>query len=140
MARPFTRLPVALKDLFDIAGVPTTAASAQFKHRVATSRCHRCEPVGSGGRGPAGKQNLQEFAYGGSSVVSAYGPVRNARNPEYIARRVFRRMRPPLSAGLCFAALGTDTLVLFASLPRFAEWSAQNRRSASSGTEWTRSR
>ncbi len=106
---PLHGVPVALKDLFDVAGVPTTAASAQFKHRVATSDAIVVSRLEAAGAVLLGKQNMHEFAYGGSSVVSAYGPVRNARNPEYIAGGSSGGSATAVAAGLCFAALGTDT-------------------------------
>jgi len=106
---PLHGVPIALKDLIDVAGVPTTAASMLFKNRVATEEAEVVARLRNAGAVLLGKQNLHEFAYGGSSVISAYGPVRNAWNAEYIAGGSSGGSATSVAAGLCFAALGTDT-------------------------------
>src|SRR5512146_193907 len=74
---PLHGIPMALKDLIDAAGVPTTAASALFKDRVAAEDAEVTRRLRAAGAVLVGKLNLHEFAYGGSSVVSYFGPVRN---------------------------------------------------------------
>ena len=56
-----------------------------------------------------GKQNLHEFAYGGSSMISAYGEVRNAWNLEHIAGGSSGGSATAVAAGLGYGAIGTDT-------------------------------
>jgi Asp-tRNA(Asn)/Glu-tRNA(Gln) amidotransferase A subunit family amidase len=56
-----------------------------------------------------GKQNLHEFAYGGSSMVSHFGEVRNATNPKHIAGGSSGGSATAVAAGLCYGAIGTDT-------------------------------
>ena len=56
-----------------------------------------------------GKQNLHEFAYGGSSLVSYFGEVRNAWNPEHIAGGSSGGSATAVAAGLIYGAIGTDT-------------------------------
>ncbi len=56
-----------------------------------------------------GKQNLHEFAYGGSSVISHFGPVRNPVNPEFIAGGSSGGSAAAVASGMCYAAIGTDT-------------------------------
>ncbi len=56
-----------------------------------------------------GKQNLHEFAYGGSSVISYYGEVHNPWNPARIAGGSSGGSAAAVAAGLCYGALGTDT-------------------------------
>ena len=106
---PLHGIPIALKDLIDVAGVPTTAASALFKNHITTEDAEVVMRLKNAGVVLLGKQNMHEFAYGGSSVISAYGPVRNAWNPEYIAGGSSGGSATAVAAGLCFAALGTDT-------------------------------
>src|SRR4029077_4549192 len=55
------------------------------------------------------KQNLHEFAYGGSSMVSYFGEVRNAWNREYIAGGSSGGSATAVAAGLGYCAIGTDT-------------------------------
>ena len=56
-----------------------------------------------------GKQNLHEFAYGGSSMISAFGEVRNAWNAEFIAGGSSGGSATSVAAGLGYGAIGTDT-------------------------------
>ena len=81
---PLHGIPVALKDLIDTAGVRTTAASALFKDRVPPGDAEVVKRLKAAGAVLLGKQNLHEFAYGGSSLVSHFGEVRNAWNPGHI--------------------------------------------------------
>ncbi len=106
---PLHGIPVGLKDLIDTAGVRTTAASALFKDRIPTADAAVVSRLRACGAVLLGKQNLHEFAYGGSSVVSYFGPVRNARNPEHIAGGSSGGSAAAVAAGMCFAAIGTDT-------------------------------
>ena len=74
---PLHGIPIALKDLFDTAGVRTTAASELFKDRVPTQDGEIVRRLKDAGAVLLGKLNMHEFAYGGSSVISYYGPVHN---------------------------------------------------------------
>ncbi|MBO0911815.1 MAG: amidase [Acidobacteria bacterium] len=106
---PLHGIPVGLKDLIDTAGVRTTAASAVFKDRVPTRDAEIVERLKASGAIIVGKQNLHEFAYGGSSLVSHFGPVRNPVNPEFIAGGSSGGSSAAVAAGMCYAAIGTDT-------------------------------
>jgi aspartyl-tRNA(Asn)/glutamyl-tRNA(Gln) amidotransferase subunit A len=106
---PLHGIPIALKDLIDVAGVRTTAASNLFKDRVASEDADIVQHLKTAGAVLLGKQNLHEFAYGGSSMVSAYGPVRNPWDPECIAGGSSGGSAASVAAGFCIAAIGTDT-------------------------------
>jgi aspartyl-tRNA(Asn)/glutamyl-tRNA(Gln) amidotransferase subunit A len=106
---PLHGVPIALKDLFDTAGVRTTAASALFKDRVPTEDCEVVRRLKNAGAVLLGKLNMHEFAYGGSSVVSFFGPVRNPWSQEHIAGGSSSGSAVAVAAGLCYAALGSDT-------------------------------
>ena len=56
-----------------------------------------------------GKQNLHEFAYGGSSVVGYYGAVHNPWNLAHIAGGSSGGSAAAVAAGLGYGAIGTDT-------------------------------
>ena len=106
---PLHGIPVALKDMIDTAGVRTTAASAVFLDRCRARMppwSHDCKRAGAI---LLGKLNMQEFAYGGSSVPSHFGPVRNPWDTSCIAGGSSGGSAAAVAAGLCFAALGTDT-------------------------------
>jgi aspartyl-tRNA(Asn)/glutamyl-tRNA(Gln) amidotransferase subunit A len=102
-------IPLALKDLIDTAGIRTTAASALFKDRIPNQDAEIVSKLKNAGAVILGKQNLHEFAYGGSSLVSYYGEVRNAWNLEHIAGGSSGGSATAVAAGLCYAAIGTDT-------------------------------
>src|SRR5712691_6205089 len=106
---PLHGIPVALKDLIDTAGTRTTAASALFEHRVPIEDAEVVERLRRAGAVFLGKNNLHEFAYGGSSLVSFFGDVHNPRNSAHIAGGSSGGSAAAVAAGLCYAAIGTDT-------------------------------
>jgi aspartyl-tRNA(Asn)/glutamyl-tRNA(Gln) amidotransferase subunit A len=106
---PLHGIPLALKDLIDTAGVRTTAASWLFKDRIPAEDAEVVRRLKAAGAVLLGKQNLHEFAYGGSSMVSAFGEVRNAWNQEHIAGGSSGGSATAVAAGLGYGAIGTDT-------------------------------
>jgi aspartyl-tRNA(Asn)/glutamyl-tRNA(Gln) amidotransferase subunit A len=106
---PLHGIPIGLKDLIDTAGVRTTAASAVFRERVPDEDADVVKKLKAAGAVFIGKQNLQEFAYGSSSLISHFGPVRNPVNPEFITGGSSSGSAAAVAAGMCYAAIGTDT-------------------------------
>src|SRR6185369_16033689 len=106
---PLHGIPVGLKDLIDTAGVKTTCASALFAERVPTEDAEIVRRLKLAGAVLIGKQNMQEFAYGGTSTSSHYGPVHNPWDVERIAGGSSGGGAAAVAAGMCFAAIGTDT-------------------------------
>jgi aspartyl-tRNA(Asn)/glutamyl-tRNA(Gln) amidotransferase subunit A len=106
---PLHGIPIALKDNIDTAGVRTTAASAVFDDRVPDADAEVTRRLRAAGAVLIGKTNLHEFAMGGTSATSYYGPVRNPwaldRNPGGSSGG----SAAAVAANLCFGALGTDT-------------------------------
>src|SRR5450755_834878 len=66
---PLHGVPIALKDLFDTAGVRTTGGSGVFKDRIPTEDAEVVRRLKAAGAVLLGKTNLHEFAYGGSSAI-----------------------------------------------------------------------
>jgi len=106
---PLHGIPVALKDLIDTAGTRTTAASGLHEHRVPGEDADVVRRLKQAGAVILGKNNLHEFAYGGSSLVSFFGDVHNPWNPAHIAGGSSGGSAAAVTAGLCYAAIGTDT-------------------------------
>ncbi len=106
---PLHGMPLALKDLIDTAGIRTTAASAVFKDRIPGEDAEVVRRLKTAGAVLLGKLNMHEFAYGGTSVPSYYGPVRNPWNLARIAGGSSGGSAAAVAAGLCIAALGSDT-------------------------------
>ena len=106
---PLHGVPVALKDLIDTAGVRTTAASALYKDRVPNEDAEVVRRLRQAGAVIVGKNNLHEFAYGGSSLVSYFGDVHNPWDVGRIAGGSSGGSAAAVAAGLAYAAIGTDT-------------------------------
>jgi aspartyl-tRNA(Asn)/glutamyl-tRNA(Gln) amidotransferase subunit A len=106
---PLHGIPIALKDNIDTAGVKTTAASAVFADRVPKEDAVVVRKLSDAGAVILGKLNMHEFAYGGTSVVSHFGPVRNPWNTDYSPGGSSGGSAAAVAARLCAAALGTDT-------------------------------
>ena len=106
---PLHGIPIALKDLIDTAGVRTTAASALYKDRIPSRDAEVVRRLRTAGAVIIGKNNLHEFAYGGSSLVSFFGDVHNPRDPERIAGGSSGGSAAAVVAGMACAAIGTDT-------------------------------
>ena len=106
---PLHGIPIGLKDLIDTAGVRTTAASNLYKDRVPIQSADVVLQLEEAGAVILGKQNLHEFAYGGSSMISAFGEVRNPCNPAHIAGGSSGGAAAAVAARLGYGAIGTDT-------------------------------
>jgi aspartyl-tRNA(Asn)/glutamyl-tRNA(Gln) amidotransferase subunit A len=106
---PLHGIPIALKDLIDTAGVRTTSASALHKDRVPARDAEVVRRLRNAGAVIVGKNNLHEFAYGGSSLISYYGDVHNPWNHAHISGGSSGGSAASITAGLAYAAIGTDT-------------------------------
>ena len=106
---PLHGIPIGLKDLIDTAGVKTTCGSALFKDRVSTDDAEIVRRLKDAGAVLIGKQNMQEFAYGGTSTSSHFGPVRNPWDTDRIAGGSSGGSAAAVATSMCFGALGTDT-------------------------------
>jgi aspartyl-tRNA(Asn)/glutamyl-tRNA(Gln) amidotransferase subunit A len=106
---PLHGIPIGIKDIVDTAGVRTTAASALFKDRIPTEDAEVVRRLRCGGAIILGKQNLHEFAYGGSSMISFFGEVHNPWNAARITGGSSGGSAASVAAALGFAAVGTDT-------------------------------
>ncbi len=102
-------IPLALKDLIDTAGVRTTAGSELFKDRVPAEDAEVARRLKAAGAVLLGKLNMHEFAYGGSSAVSFFGPVCNPWNVAYSPGGSSGGSAAAVAAHLCYGALGSDT-------------------------------
>jgi Asp-tRNA(Asn)/Glu-tRNA(Gln) amidotransferase A subunit family amidase len=106
---PLHGIPIAIKDLIDIKGQETTAASRVLQHNVAAEDAAVVKRLRKAGAVILGKNNLHEFAYGGSGYIGCFGPVRNPRDPSRITGGSSSGSAAAVAANFCFAAIGTDT-------------------------------
>jgi aspartyl-tRNA(Asn)/glutamyl-tRNA(Gln) amidotransferase subunit A len=106
---PFHGVPIALKDNIDTAGVRTTGASQLFKDRIPTEDAEVARRLKNAGAILVGKLNLHEFAYGGTSAVTYFGPVHNPWDPTLTPGGSSGGPGAAVAADICFASIGTDT-------------------------------
>jgi aspartyl-tRNA(Asn)/glutamyl-tRNA(Gln) amidotransferase subunit A len=106
---PLHGIPVSLKDLIDLAGSPTTAASRLRQGNVARHDAPIVARMRDAGAVFVGKCNLHEFAYGTTSEDSAFGPVRHPLDPSRSAGGSSGGSAVAIATGMCFASVGTDT-------------------------------
>jgi len=103
-------IPVAVKDLIDVQGMRTTAASHVLDGAAPAEADAECiRRLRAAGAIVVGKTNLHEFAYGGSGVISAYGAARNPLDRSRVCGGSSSGSAAAVAAGMCFGALGTDT-------------------------------
>jgi Asp-tRNA(Asn)/Glu-tRNA(Gln) amidotransferase A subunit family amidase len=107
--RTLHAVPLAIKDLLDIEGEVTSAASNVFANNVATRDAEVIRRLRECGAVFLGKTNLHEFAYGGSGIISNRGPARNPWDTTRITGGSSSGSAAAVAAGLCVAAVGTDT-------------------------------
>ena len=106
---PLHGLPVALKDNIDTAGVRTTVGSAFFAENVPERDAEVTRRLREAGAVLLGKLNMHEFAYGATNQNPHHGLCRNSWDLERIPGGSSGGSGAAVGAGLCAAALGTDT-------------------------------
>jgi aspartyl-tRNA(Asn)/glutamyl-tRNA(Gln) amidotransferase subunit A len=106
---PLHGVPIAIKDLIDIKGVPTTAASRVREGHVAVADAPVITRLRNAGAVLIGKTNLDEFAFGTTSENSAFGPVRHPLDPSRSPGGSSGGSAVAVATGMALAALGTDT-------------------------------
>ena len=102
-------IPLAVKDLFDTAGLTTTYGSIVFADHVPEETAAAVRRLEAAGYANVGKTNLHEFAYGITSANPHYGTVPNPAYPGRMAGGSSGGSAAALAAGLADAALGTDS-------------------------------
>ena len=108
-SRSATEIPLAVKDLFDTAGLTTTYGSVLFADHVPDRSAEAVARLEAAGYANAGKANLHEFAYGISSWNPHFGDVANPLAEGRTAGGSSSGCGAALAAGLADAALGSDS-------------------------------
>ena len=108
-AAPMTGIPLAIKDIFNAAGVRTTCASKILGNYVAPYDATAFSRLKAQGAVLLGKVNMDEFAMGSSNENSAFGPVRNPWNTACVPGGSSGGSAACVAARQAPAALGTDT-------------------------------
>jgi aspartyl-tRNA(Asn)/glutamyl-tRNA(Gln) amidotransferase subunit A len=106
---PLHGVPIAVKDIIDVRGVPTTAASRVREGHVAAADAPVIARLRDAGAVIIGKTNLDEFAFGTTSDNSAFGAVRHPLDPSRSPGGSSGGSAVAVATGMALAALGTDT-------------------------------
>jgi aspartyl-tRNA(Asn)/glutamyl-tRNA(Gln) amidotransferase subunit A len=106
---PLHGVPLALKDLFDTAGLATTAGSKVLAGHVPARDAAAYERLREAGLVLVGKTQMHEFAFGTTSDNPHHGPARNPWDLERSPGGSSGGSGAALAAGMCAASLGTDT-------------------------------
>jgi aspartyl-tRNA(Asn)/glutamyl-tRNA(Gln) amidotransferase subunit A len=106
---PLHGIPLALKDLYDTAGIRTTAGSTFFADRIPDTDARAVTLLYQAGAVLLGKLNMHEWALGVTNINPHYGPSRNPWDPSRITGGSSGGAAAALAAGLCMGALGSDT-------------------------------
>ena len=106
---PLHGVPVSLKDLFDVEGVRTTAASRVRSNHVANADSTVVQRLRAAGAVLIGKNNLHEFALGTTNEDSAFGPARHPFDLSRSPGGSSGGSAAAVLAGMAYASIGTDT-------------------------------
>ena len=106
---PVHGLPISLKDLIDMKGVPTTAASKLRDGRIAGQDAPVVARLRAAGAVLIGKTNLHEFAFGTTCEDSAWGPARNPIDDSRSPGGSSGGSAIAVRTGMSVASIGTDT-------------------------------
>jgi aspartyl-tRNA(Asn)/glutamyl-tRNA(Gln) amidotransferase subunit A len=106
---PLHGIPVSLKDLIDMEGVPTTAASRLRADHVARRDAPVTRRLRDAGAVIVGKTNLHEFAFGTTNEDSGWGPARNPIDPARSPGGSSGGSAIAVRTGMSIASVGTDT-------------------------------
>jgi aspartyl-tRNA(Asn)/glutamyl-tRNA(Gln) amidotransferase subunit A len=106
---PLGGVPLAVKDLFCVEGVPSAAGSRILEGYRPPYTATAVAKLAAAGAPMLGKTNMDEFAMGSSNENSGYGPVRNPWDRERVPGGSSGGSAAAVAAGLVPWAIGTDT-------------------------------
>ncbi len=106
---PLHGVPIAVKDLFAMRGVKTTAGSKIFENQVHDFNSTVVERLENAGAVILGKLNMHELAYGISSANPHFGAVRNPWDLERSPGGSSGGSGAAVAAKIVFGAMGSDT-------------------------------
>ncbi|MGD9882165.1 amidase [Reyranella sp.] len=102
-------IPIAHKDIYNTAGIRTTAHSKLLEHNVPTHDAHTVKNWADAGTVMLGKLATHEFAFGGPSFDLPWPPARNPWNREHFTAGSSSGTGAAIAAGLILGGTGSDT-------------------------------
>ncbi len=106
---PLDGIPFAIKDLYETKGIRTTAGSKILADHVPAEDATCVRRLREQGVVLLGKLNMHEWAFGGTTVVSHFGPTHNPWALDRITGGSSGGSGAALAASLCLGSLGSDT-------------------------------
>ena len=106
---PLAGVPVGIKDVLTVEGLPATAGSKILEGYRPPYTATAVRKLIDAGAVILGKFNCDEFAMGSSNENSAYGPVRNPHDTDRVPGGSSGGSAAAVAAGMALATLGTDT-------------------------------
>ena len=106
---PLDGIPVGHKDIYETAGIPTTAHSRILEDHVPTRDAAAVRDWAAAGTVTIGKMATHEFAWGGPSFDLPWPPARNPWNPAHFTGGSSTGSAAALAAGIVLGATGSDT-------------------------------
>lgn len=102
-------IPIAIKDLYDLSGYPTTAGTSFFRDQTAVTDAAVVANLKAAGAVIIGKTNTHEIAYGVTGVNPHFGACHNPWDTTRIPGGSSSGSAVAVASGMCLGALGTDT-------------------------------
>jgi aspartyl-tRNA(Asn)/glutamyl-tRNA(Gln) amidotransferase subunit A len=102
-------IPIAHKDIYNTAGIRTTAHSKLLEHNVPTRDAHTVKKWADAGTVMLGKLSTHEFAFGGPSFDLPWPPARNPWNRDHFTAGSSSGTGAAVAAGLILGGTGSDT-------------------------------
>ncbi len=106
---PLHGVPISLKDLIDLSGTTTSAASRVRRGHMATGDATIAARLREAGAIIVGKTNLHEFAFGTTNEDSAFGAARHPLDPSRSPGGSSGGSAVSVLADMAYASVGTDT-------------------------------
>src|SRR5947199_319588 len=103
-------IPIVIKDFYDTAGVPTTAAFKPCEKRSPGADAVSVARLKDAGAIVLGKMNMHTLGMGTTGLESLFGPVQNPWHASYIPGGSSSGSAAAVAAGLCYATLDTDAI------------------------------
>ncbi|MCW5746181.1 MAG: amidase [Alphaproteobacteria bacterium] len=102
-------IPIGVKDIYDTGGIRTTCHSHLLANNVPAEDSEAVRRLNTAGTVLLGKLATHEFAFGGPGWDLPFPPARNPWNTEHFTGGSSSGSGAAVAAGLCLAALGSDT-------------------------------
>ena len=106
---PLDGIPIAHKDIYETAGLRTTAHSRLLEHHVPAADATTVQKLAAAGTLMLGKLATHEFAFGGPSFDLPWPPARNPWNPEHFTGGSSSGTGAAVAAGMILGGTGSDT-------------------------------